>query len=628
MLQDIRDNSQGVIAKVIIGLIVAVFALFGVDSIVSGFVQSPPVAEVNGEEITQLQLDQSTQNLVNSIGGSLEGIDQGLLESVALNQLIEETVLRQRALNSAMAISSARIDRNILETPSFQINGVFDSDLAVRTMTSQGLNVPLYRQSLAQSMLLSQVASAFSSSNFITESELDKIAQLTAQTRDFRYISVTLGTRTLGTAISDDEIEAYYASNQDEFTENETIIARYVLLDKDVISQELTVDEEELLAQFEEERSQYEGSAEKRAAHILLEVGGDLSESAAMELATTAKQRILDGEDFAALALELSSDVVSAEEGGDIGYTDGNAFPPEIEEVLEVLTLDEISDPVVTEFGVHLVKLTEDAENVFAEFDEVRDRIERDLKSSEVELIYAERLQDLSNLAFETGDLQTISEDLSLNIRQSEPFSRTGGNGIFSNQRIIDAAFSDDVLVEGNNSDVIELNDAQTAVLRVFEFNEASVLPLEEVQPEIAVILRTEMEQEAVQELGSEIIAAADSGEGLDQLLTDNELEWIEESEIDRNAFTVNRQIIDQAFALAKPEGEPESASLTLANGTFVLVELTQVNEGTVDSIPEEQRTTMVESIIADLGNSEFQAYMNTLRTNSDIQANLEEPGL
>ena len=131
-----------------------------------------------------------------------------------------------------------------------------------------------------------------------------------------------------------------------------------------------------------------------------------------------------------------------------------------------------------------------------------------------------------------------------------------------------------------------------------------------------------------MQELGSEIIAAADSGEGLDQLLTDNELEWIEESEIDRNAFTVNRQIIDQAFALAKPEGEPESASLTLANGTFVLVELTQVNEGTVDSIPEEQRTTMVESIIADLGNSEFQAYMNTLRTNSDIQANLEEPGL
>jgi len=601
MLQDLRDNSKGLIAKVIIGAIASIFVITGWET-VGGLIQAPPVAEINGEEITQLQLDQSTQNLVNSVGGGLEGIDQGFLESIALNQLIEEIILRQHVLKSSMAISSSQIDRNILETPSFQVNGVFDPDFAVRTILSQtGQNVPMYRESLEQRMLLSQVASAYTSSNFITESELDKIAQLTTQTRDFRYISITLGTRTLGTAISDGEI------------------------DKDIISQELSVDEADLIAQYEEERSQYEGSSERRASHILFEVGGDLTESAALELATTAQQRITDGEEFASLALELSSDTVSAEEGGDIGYTDGSAFPPELEEALSALSLDEISDPVVSEFGVHLVKLTEDAENVFASFEEVRDRIERDLKSSEVELIYAERLQDLSNLAFETGDLQTISEELNLNIRQSEAFGRLGGNGIFSNQNVASAAYSDDVLLEGNNSDVIEINDSQSVVLRLFEFNEASILPLEEVQPEIAVILRTEMEEDAVQELGSEINAAAISGVGLDQILGDNELEWIEEVQLDRNAFTVNRQILDQAFALSKPSvGSVERASLTLDNGTFVLVELTEVNEGTVDSIPEEERNTMVDSMIADLGNSEFQAFMSTLKSDSDIQNNLE----
>jgi len=625
MLQDLRDNSKGLIAKVIIGAIASIFVITGWET-VGGLIQAPPVAEINGEEITQLQLDQSTQNLVNSVGGGLEGIDQGFLESIALNQLIEEIILRQHVLKSSMAISSSQIDRNILETPSFQVNGVFDPDFAVRTILSQtGQNVPMYRESLEQRMLLSQVASAYTSSNFITESELDKIAQLTTQTRDFRYISITLGTRTLGTAISDGEIAVYYENNQDAFGEDETIIARYVLLDKDIISQELSVDEADLIAQYEEERSQYEGSSERRASHILFEVGGDLTESAALELATTAQQRITDGEEFASLALELSSDTVSAEEGGDIGYTDGSAFPPELEEALSALSLDEISDPVVSEFGVHLVKLTEDAENVFASFEEVRDRIERDLKSSEVELIYAERLQDLSNLAFETGDLQTISEELNLNIRQSEAFGRLGGNGIFSNQNVASAAYSDDVLLEGNNSDVIEINDSQSVVLRLFEFNEASILPLEEVQPEIAVILRTEMEEDAVQELGSEINAAAISGVGLDQILGDNELEWIEEVQLDRNAFTVNRQILDQAFALSKPSiGSVERASLTLDNGTFVLVELTEVNEGTVDSIPEEERNTMVDSMIADLGNSEFQAFMSTLKSDSDIQNNLE----
>ena len=157
MLQDIRDNSQGILAKIIIGVIVAVFALFGVESIIGGFVQSPPVAEVNGEEITQFQLDQNVQNLLSSVGGQLEGIDQGLLESIALNQLIEETILRQQALNTSMGISASRLDRNILETPSFQIDGVFNSDLAIRTMAAQGLNVDMYRQSLTQSMLLSLI---------------------------------------------------------------------------------------------------------------------------------------------------------------------------------------------------------------------------------------------------------------------------------------------------------------------------------------------------------------------------------------------------------------------------------------------------------------------------------------
>ncbi len=277
---------------------------------------------------------------------------------------------------------------------------------------------------------------------------------------------------------------------------------------------------------------------------------------------------------------------------------------------------------------MHLVKITEDAENIFASFEEARDRIERALKSSEVELIYAERLQDLSNLAFESGDLQTISEELELAIMLSDAIPRSGGSNVFSNQNVMAAAFSDEVLVDGNNSDVIELNDTQSVVVRVSAFNEAAVSPLEEVQPEIAVILRTQMEREAVQEIGEQLATAAEAGEGLEQLLIDNELEWIEETEVDRNAFTVNRQILNEAFALPRPENGPERASLTLDNGTFALLELTQVTEGTIDSIPEGERDGLVVSVAADLGNSEFQAYMNTLRENSDIQANLEDPAL
>ena len=620
MLQDIRDNSQGVISKVIIGVIIAVFALFGVQYFIGDLITLPPVAEVNGEEITESQLQAETQQFLNSIGAGIDSIDQELLEQIALNQLIEQVILRQSTEDASMAISSNEIDRQILQTEAFQIDGVFNSDLAVRTMAAQFLNVPQYRAFLRQQLLLVQMANAYSSSNFVTKAELNKVAELTGQTRDFRYISITLGARTLGTAISNNEIAAYYEANTDNFIEEESVLLDYVVLSKNQIAEEIQVDEAQLRAQYESEREAYEGSSEKRAAHILFEVGADRGEDDALALAGAARQRIVDGEDFGALALEFSSDVVSAEEGGDIGYTDGSAFPLEIEEILESLTLNELSGPVVTEFGVHLVKLTEDSENLFQPYEEVAERIDRDLKSAEVELIYGERLGNLSNLAFETGDLLTISEELNLVILQSEPIGRSGGSAIFANQALITAAFSDEVLLEGNNSDVIELDTEQAVVLRVREFTEAAVQPLQEVQPEIAVILRTEMEKDEVQELGNRLLAAAVAGEGLDELLVENELGWIVEEAVERIAFTANREIINKAFEMQRPTSEAVLATITLDNGTFVLLELNQVQPGAIDSLEEDELITLTDTLASSLGNSDFEAFLNNLKGNADIQ--------
>ncbi len=623
MLQDLRENSQGVIAKVIIGFIVAIFALTGVEWLIGGFISSPPVAEINGEEITEAQLQFNTQNLLASLGGA--DIDQKLLEQIALNQLIEETVLKQSADRAGMIVSSDRVDRAIIENPSFQINGVFDSDLAVRTMASQGYNIPLYRQALSQSMLLGQIANAYSASNFITDSELESIAELTQQTRDFRYVSVTMGTRTLGNAISQEEIQRYYDENPAEFTQEESVNVNYVVLDRNVIADEIQVDEAEIRAQYDAQRADFEGSSEKRASHILFEVGGTMDEAAAIDLAATARQRLLDGEDFGAVALELSSDTVSAEEGGDIGYTDGSAFPQPIEAALETLALNEISEPVVTEFGVHVVKLTEDAENVYQAFEEISDRIERELKSAEVDLLFAERIEDMSNLAFETGDLITISEQLGLEIQSADSVPRAGSSGLFANQALVTAAFSDEVMLEGNNSDVIEIGDNQAVVLRVQQFNESAVLPLDDVMGEISVILRTQMEREAVQSLGEELLIAAGEGGDVDALLADNELEWLDAESISRNDFSVNREVIDHVFTMAAPESEPTVSSVSLANGTFVLVELNQVNPGEFSAIPEPERNRLVDSLQSDLGVSDYQSFLVSLREGSDISAAMLE---
>lgn len=629
MLQDIRDNSQGVVAKVIIGFIVAIFALFGADSIMNGLITSPSVAEINGEEVTEAQLQVNTQNLLNSIGGSADSIDQGLLEQIALSQILEEVLLRQSAQKSKMAVSSNRLDRSIIENPQFQINGVFNADIAIRTMASQGFSVPIYRENLQQQMLLSQLANGYNSSAFVTNSELERIAGLSAQTRDFRYLSIPLGTRTLGTAISDAEIQSYYDENQEGFTQPETVMVAYVMLDKSIISGEIELEEGVVQAQYDTEKLAFEGSAEKRASHILFEVGGDLSEDQALAMATTAKQRIDAGEDFAAVALDMSTDTASAEEAGDIGYTDGSAFPAAIEEVLETLALNEVSGPVSSDFGVHVVKLTEDSVNVFQGFEEVAERIERELKSSEVELLYAERLGDLSNLAFETGNLDTISEQLQMEILNSGAFGRNGASGIFSNQTLIAAAFSDEVLIDGNNSDVIELSPSQAVVLSVLEFNEASVLPLEEVEPEIAVIIRTQMERDTVQNLSDQLLTSIENGDSIEQLMADNQIEWLTEQAANRSAASINREILTQVFSMSLADsGDPAYDNLTLANDTAVIIALSSINPGSIASLAQIDRENMVSSMISDLGNSDFQAYMSHLEESADINSSIldEQP--
>jgi len=620
MLQDIRDNTQGVIAKVIIGLIVAVFALWGVESIIGGFIAAPSVAQVNGEDITEQQLAISTQNLLASLGGNAASIDQSLVEQIALNQLIEEVLLRQAAEGANLGMSEDQIDRAILENPSFQINGVFDSDMAVRTIASQGLNVPLYRERLEQSMLLSQLANAYSASDFVTESELQRIAELRLQARDFRFISLTIGTRTLGEAIPDEDIAEYYQANQDEFAIPEQVNVQYVELNRASIMEAIEIDEQLIRGQYEQERSAFAGSAERRASHILFEVGAALSEEEAMALAQEAEQRLDQGEDFGALALELSSDVISAEQDGDIGYSDGTAFPQPIEDILLEMDVDEVSSPVVTEFGVHLVKLTEDAVTEFAPYEEVADRISRDLRSAQAEQIFAQRLEDLSNMAFESSDLQPMTQELELEIQESGLFPRSGGEGLFANSRVIDAAFSEDVLEAGFNSDAIEVNESQAIVLRLQERQEASFRPLEEVEGEIAVILRTDLERERARDLGQGILAALVQEQDISQLLTENELEWVEQNGITRDSVAINREITNAVFSLPAPDGDgPIYEGVALTNGTYVVVELNDVQVGELASMPDAERESIEQSVLGERSQSLFSSYLNYLRANADI---------
>jgi len=627
MLQTIRDNSQGLIAKVIIGFIIAVMALFGVESIVGGLTNNSTVAEVNGEDISEPELANNVQNLIMSVGGDLGDLDEGLLRQIALNQLIEDRLLRQSARDAKMAISSDAIDKQIINDPQFQSGGVFNSDLALRTMATQGFTIQGYRDALEEQMVVGQIVNAYASTSFVTEAELNRMAALSSQTRDFRFVSVTLGSRTMGESIPDDQIEAYYQNNQSRFMLDEEVGVDYVVLDKNAIYNEVSVDDADVRAQYEIESSAVTSATQRRASHILLETGTDLSEDEALSTAAALKERLDAGEDFGALALEASSDTVSAEDGGDIGYTDGTAFPVALEAALAALEVNQVSDPVVSEFGVHLVKLTENTVNEYPAFEEVEERIRRDISTAEVESLYFSRLEDLANLAFETTGLEDISSEIGLETIQSELFTRLGGSTeITGNSNVIAAAFSDETLIQGNNSDVIELGDDRAVVLHVREHNESSLQPLEEVRGEIAAILRSELEKERASALGESLLTALQNGESIDDSMSENGLQWIGQSNATRDQAGLNGEVLQSVFSMASPEeGETALNGFTLSNGTYVVLELQNVSRGSLADLELAERATMTNTYIERTGRASFDAFLANTRRNADISNNLEE---
>lgn len=626
MLQTIRDNSQGIVAKIIIGFIIALMAMFGIESIIGGGGNNTTVAQVNGEEITEIELTTNVQNLIASVGGNLGDLDENLLRQIALNQLIEDRLLRQATLDAKMTISSDAIDRQIINNPQFQLGGGFNSDLALRTMATQGFTVQGYRAALQEQMVVGQLVNAYASTSFVTEAELDRMAALSSQTRDFRFVSVTLGNRTMGEAIPEDQIEAYYQNNAAQFMLDEEVGIDYVVLDKNRIYDGVTVNESAVQAQYAVESKAFNSASQRRAAHILLETGSGLTQEQALAQAVELKSRLDAGEDFGALALEASSDTISAEEGGDIGYTDGTAFPAAVEQALTTLSVGEVSDPVVSEFGVHLVKLTENTVNVYPPFEEVAERIRRDLSTAEVDAQYFSRLEDLANLAFETTGLDDISSELGLDIVNSEMFTRLGGSTeITSNANIIAAAFSDEALIDGNNSDVIELGGDRAVVLHVREHNEPVLQALEEVRGEIAAILRTEIEKERASALGASLLSSLRSGDSIDEALVENNLQWIVQNNASRDQPGLNGEVLQSVFSMPSPsEGETIYNGFSLSNGTYIVLELQKVTRGSLAQLDLAERATMTETYIERDGRDSFEAFIANTRRNADIVNNLE----
>ena len=615
MLQNIRDNSQGWIAKTIIGVIVVLMALTGFDAIIQSTSNSQNAADVNGEKITQSSLnaavDMQRRQLIQQFGKDFDAslLDDKLLRQASLDSLVDRTLLLQGAKEAGMGFSDASLDQLILQTPAFQVDGKFNAARFDQILQQQGMGRMEFRERLKQDVLVSQLQASLAASNFVTDAELENFVRLDKQTRDFASQTIHIDTKSID--ISDDELKAYYDEHKDQYMSPEQVVVEYVELRKESFFAQAEASDEELQALYQKEIANL--AEQRRAAHILLEVNDKLSDEQAKAKLAEVAERLKQGEDFAKLAEEVSQDPGSASNGGDLGFAGPGVYDPEFEKSLYALKKDEVSAPVRSSFGWHLIKLLDVQAPEVPSFDSLKAKLEREVKAQQVEQRFVEAAKELEEASFEASDLAQPAQELGLQVQTSGAFGREGGEGVAANRQVVQAAFSPEVLEDGANSGAIELDPDTTLVLRVKEHKKPTLLPLEEVSAGIRDTLSRKKASEAAKAEGEALLAQLRDGGASGK-------DWKVVEAATRSQEGVEPEVLQALFRMAKPEdGKPSFAGLTLNNGDYVVLRLDGVGQAKAE-LSAEEKTSYRRFLASRAGQQDFAAYREQLKESADIE--------
>ena len=620
MLQNIRDNSTGWISKSIIGLIVVLFAFTGFDAILGSTSNSNNAAKVNGEEITldalaeakNLQRRQLLQQFGKDFDASL--IDDALLSEAALKGLISRKLLVQAADQSGFAFSSALIDQFILLAPEFQVDGKFNADRFDQVIRQMGYTRLQFRHMIEQEMRTGQLRAGIAATAFVTEQEAQAFADLERQTRDFATLTIKPALDKV--TVTDEDAKTYYSENASEFLTPEQVVVEYIELDKKAFFDQVTVDDAALQEMYQAEIANL--AEQRHAAHILFEVSGDVTEAQAKEAAQNAIERINAGEDFAAVAKEMSDDIGSAEQGGDLGFAAQGVYEPAFEDALYALEKEQVSVPVRTDYGWHVIKLLDVQAADIPTFASLKDKLSQDLKTQQVEQRFVEAVRDLESAAYESADLQQPASELGLEIKVSEPFGREGLEGLFANRQVLQAAFSTEVLEEGANSTAIELDPETTVVLRVKEHKRPEPIEFAEVSTQIREQLIAQRAIEHARSQGEALLSSLQEGQTSVEQAQQEAWQVVEAAT--RGQENIDPEVLQALFKMPKPEtGAAKFAGLNLSNGDYVVVRLTGVNAADV-SLSGSELKQYRDILASRAGQVDFNAFLQQLELDAKIQ--------
>ena len=626
MLQSIRDRLTGPIVWFVVGLIAIPFAFWGIDSFRTDG-GDPTVVKVGDQKITQAQLrqtyEQRYQQYRSLLGESFRAdlFDENRFRQLTLDDMVQESALRQFAQSQGYRASDASLRDFLTSVPAFQKDGKFSAQTYRELLERQGLQPEPYEAQLRESLAIDQLRSGVQTTSFVSPDEAWAAYRLEKQARRIAVLKVTATGYRDAVQVSDAQIAERYERDKSQFQAPERLKLAYVELDRNKLSAVEAPAVEVLQAIYDAEKeARFTSVEERRASHILIGFGAD--KAAAKGKAEKLLTESRGGGDFKALAGQHSEDPGSKAQGGDLGWVRRGAMVPNFEEALFKMKSGEIVGPVETEFGWHVIRMDEIKAPQTRAFEnaDVQTELLEAYRNREGEKRFQELSTKLEQLAFENTSLEPVAEALGAKIQLTEWFTRVGGPGIAEIDAVRQAAFSAEILQDGENSKPIAASADALIVLRKSEYEPARQLTLDEVKDRVRGALVEEGAAVLAKQSADAILAEVRAGKTLAEVALARQLALQFEGEATRDLQTLDGPVLDAVFRLPQVElGTLRSEVVANGAGDLSVVVMSEV----IDP-PRPSDTKALDEYRAQfserMAGAEFTAYRKAIERKVEVQ--------
>jgi len=617
MLTKIREKSQGALAWVILTLICVPFALWGINNYLDTGKEAP-VASVGDRDFYQRDVNKAYEQYSQNLQGL--SVDEQTLKAQALQKLIKDEVLLQYVHSEGLVLTDDEAREFIKSLPYFQVDGKFSDKQYKALLSSQRISSGEFVSRIKNALTMEQFQHSIIDSSFSTQHDVDGFFKIQNQQRDIDFITVPLQAST--EKPTDDEISSYYQQHQEAYQMPEQVSVDYVELILDDIVKKVVLSDDKLKAYYDDQKELFTNPERRKISHILFTINDKVTETEALEKAIKAKNE-LPSKDFSVLAAEVSDDKLTAKKGGDLGLFNIGVMEKSFEDAASVLKLGEVSNPVRSAFGYHLIKVTELVAGGVKPFESVKADVVQAYQKTQAENAFFEAGEKLTEMSFEHPDsLQTVATNLSVAVKKSTLFTKDKGEGVAAEDKIRNAAFSEEVL-QGNNSAPVELGAGRLVVVRLLEHKTATQRELSEVKQDIVAELTKQKAQLQTDQKVQKIIERLQTGVSIQSIAAENNLSVKTEKGLVRGKNKLPELLSNAVFKTPKPQtGKPTIFNVVLPNGERQVVSLFKVTDGTMSEDDKKQLELAKKNIANAFGQTEFNQTLNSLQRKADVTVN------